>query len=156
MLRLWNPFDDLMRFDRWFTPSFLGFEGVNPSPAVEVRGGDDEYVIQADLPGMKPEDVEIELQGNLLTISGERRAEGTPSDGYERRYRAFSRTFVLPKDVKLDEATAELENGVLTVHLPKSEEARTRRIEVRSRTPELSTGESVGAQPRAAQIPAAE
>ncbi|MFO7178845.1 MAG: Hsp20/alpha crystallin family protein [Pseudomonadota bacterium] len=150
MLRLWDPFDDLMRFESWFTPPFFGFEGVNRAPAVEVRGGDDEYVVHAELPGVKPEDVEVELQGNLLTIKGERRTEKSSSNGYERRYGAFSRTFLLPKDVKLDEVTAELENGVLTVHLPKSEEARTRRIEVKSRAAELPAGGKSEAQARAA------
>lgn len=106
-------------------------------PEAEVLETDTEIRVAMDMPGMKPDEVEISLENNVLTVSGERRAQWTESDERsgtwhlaERRYGKFSRSFVLPRDVEPDGIQARAENGVLHVTVPKSERVRRRRIEV--------------------------
>jgi HSP20 family protein len=147
MLSLWNPFSELMRTgddDRW--P--FGQYSQRFSPAVDVREESDAIVLQAELPGMKPEDVKVNLEGNLLTISGERKHEHEKTEeGFrriERSYGSFSRSFTLPDTVELDRCDAEMKDGILTIKLPKSARAQPRQISVKSGAQQkLGTGVNV-------------
>lgn len=104
-------------------------------PALDVSERDDAVVVRAETPGMKPEDIDISVQGNTLTISGEKseREEDKGEDHYvsERRYGSFRRAVSLPSEVDSEKVQAECKDGVLTVTLPKSEKARAKRIPVK-------------------------
>lgn len=119
------------------------------APEADVVETEKDIRVLLDVPGMRPEDLEIGLENNLLSVSGERRPEWRESEGErldwhlsERRYGKFSRSFVLPRDVDADRIEAHVENGVLHLSIPKSERARRRRIEIRSngRSPEIGAG----------------
>ena len=109
-------------------------EPVGWSPAVDVSERDGTLVVKAELPGIAREDVEIDLADNVLTLRGEKKQEEEHTEGemhvWERSYGSFQRAFTLPCRVQEDKVTAEVKNGVLTVTLPKAEEARGRKIEV--------------------------
>jgi HSP20 family protein len=106
--------------------------------SADVMEKEDEIRVQMEMPGIKTEDIEIELENNVLTISGEKKEERTESDRderyhlSERRYGHISRSFVLPQEVEQEQIQAHFEDGVLSVRIPKSEKARRRRIEVRN------------------------
>lgn len=106
------------------------------SPQVDIFENKDQIVLEAELPGMKPEDVEISIENNVLTLRGERRFEKKDdSDNFhrvERSYGTFTRSFTLPPTVSSDRAEAEFENGILRLTLAKREEAKPRRIEIKS------------------------
>jgi len=122
----WDPFhDELGPLASWsgaFTPRF------------DVKETKDVYVFKADLPGVKDEDVDISLSGNLLTISGrkeeEHREEGEQYHATERTYGSFSRSFSLPDSVDSQHVTAEMKNGVLRVNVPKRPEAQPKKIAI--------------------------
>ncbi len=104
-------------------------------PAVNVAESPDELVLSAELPGMRPEDIDLTLENNTLTLSGERtivREENTELryHVWEQASGAFRRSFSLPRTVRSEEISADYTDGVLTVRLPKSAEARSRRIEI--------------------------
>jgi HSP20 family protein len=104
------------------------------SPSVDIFENKDQIVLEAELPGMKQEDFDLSIENNVITLRGERRFEKTQeTDNYhrvERSYGSFTRSFTLPPTVSGEGATAEYNNGVLRVTLPKREEAKPRRIEV--------------------------
>ena len=103
-------------------------------PAVDVLEQADAIRITAEIPGVKPEDLRISLEGNLLTIHGTKQQEAEEKTErvhrYERTYGAFERSFTLPASVEPKDITANYDNGVLTITLPKSERAKPRQIEV--------------------------
>jgi len=103
-------------------------------PAVDVFEEPDAIRIAAEIPGVKPEDIKISLEGNLLTIHGTKQQEAEEKTErvhrYERTYGAFERSFTLPASVEPKEIKANYDNGVLTITLPKSERAKPRQIEV--------------------------
>lgn len=105
-------------------------------PSVDLAESDKALEVRMDLPGMKPEEIDIQLNENILTVSGERKEEReTREKSYhrvERHVGKFSRSFTLPRPVNSDEVAAEYKDGVLTITLPKTEEARARRINVKS------------------------
>lgn len=105
------------------------------NPNVDIFENKDNIVLEAELPGMKPEDVDISIENNLLTISGERKFEkkneGDNFHRVERGYGSFTRSFTLPPTVTSENASAEFENGVLRLTLAKREEAKARRIEIK-------------------------
>ena len=109
-------------------------------PAVNVEETSDALRLTAELPGMTHEDISIDLENNVLTISGEKsesRTEGDEERRYhlwERTYGSFQRSFTLPRSVKADEIRATFDNGILEVHLPKLPEAKGRKIAVESVT----------------------
>jgi HSP20 family protein len=115
-------------------------------PAVDVFEEADSIRINAELPGVKPEDIDISVEGNLLTIRGTKQQETEEKTErvhrYERMYGAFERSFTLPASVDPQNIKASYDNGVLTVTLPKSEKAKPRRIEVSggSKTRQLNQG----------------
>jgi HSP20 family protein len=105
-------------------------------PAMDLVETADHFVLRADLPGMSQDDVKIEFEDGTLTLSGERKAEHeSKSEGYyrvERAFGSFSRSLTLPKGVDPEAVTANFENGVLEVRIPKPEERKPRRIEIGS------------------------
>jgi len=105
------------------------------TPAVDIAERDDEYVVRMELPGVRKEDVRITIENNMLTIRGEKKQEQTVSDDafrrVERSYGSFQRSFTLPVAVRADKIDAMAQDGVLTVKLPKAEEARPKQIEVK-------------------------
>jgi HSP20 family protein len=130
-------FDD---FRRW--PSLWGTERWWPSrelglrvPPVDVYEEKDQVVVKTELPGLGKDDVSLTLSEDTLTIRGEKKKEEEVKEEdyhrWERSYGSFVRTVELPVQVKGDEAKADFKNGVLTVRLPKSEEAKRRQIQVK-------------------------
>jgi HSP20 family protein len=106
------------------------------SPQVDIFENRNEIVLEAELAGMKPEDVNISIENNVLTIHGERKFEkkdeGDNFHRVERAYGSFTRSFTLPPTVSSENANAEFENGVLRLTLAKREEAKPRRIEIKA------------------------
>ncbi len=141
---VWSPMDQLSRLrqeiNRFFempmgeTSTAPMFEGW--SPAVDVFEDKDAITIKAEMPGMKKEDIDISLEGNTLYISGERREEKQTGQGAtfrsERYFGKFYRTVDLPAPVDSSKVNAKYQDGILTMTLPKTEEARRRQIEVQT------------------------
>ncbi len=133
-----SPLSEMNRLAREMDSLFGGVSGSNDlwSPPVDVEETSDELVLTAELPGMKHEDIDIELEDGVLTIQGEkkeeRKEEGTQGLLYERRWGSFSRKFTLPRAVDANGITANYENGILEIHVPKAEEAKGRKIEISS------------------------
>jgi len=123
-------------FNDAFTPSLNTANGWQV-PAVDLYQTDDEIVVKATLPGLKSDDVQISITGDMLTLKGEFKQEEEKKErAYhlrEQRYGAFERTFALPTDVIADKAKAEFENGVLTISLPKAEEVKPKMITVKAK-----------------------
>ena len=140
----WEPFRELVSLrqamDRLFEDSFVrpsrlwtGLEaGELP---VDMYQTADEVIIKASLPGIKPEEVDITITGDAVTIKGETKAEEEiKRDDYlyqERRYGAFSRNVRLPGSLKTDKAEAVFENGLVTLTIPKAEEAKPKTVKVK-------------------------
>jgi HSP20 family protein len=105
------------------------------SPLVDISEDDKEYLIKAELPDVKKEDVKVTAQEGTLTIMGERRFEveqkGRKYHRVERAYGSFGRSFSLPEDASPSKVTAEFKEGVLIVHLVKDEKARPQQVEVK-------------------------
>ena len=124
-----NEFNRL--FDTLFDRAETAQRWVPPMDLVEA---DDHFLLRADLPGMSEGDIAIEVQDGTLTISGERKAEHvTREKGWhriERSFGRFSRALALPDGVNPDGVGAEFDKGVLTVHIPKPEERKPRRIAI--------------------------
>jgi len=101
---------------------------------VDIFENKDQIVLEAELPGMNRDDFELSIENNVITLRGERQFEKKEdTDNYhrvERSYGAFTRSFTLPQTVSAEGATAEYQNGVLRVILPKREETKARRIEI--------------------------
>jgi len=142
----WHPLTDLMSLrqamDRLFEDSFVRPSrfltlGETAEPALEVYQTPDEVVVKAALPGLKPEDVSIDISGETLTIQGESKAEQEiKREDYlyqERRYGAFSRKVVLPSGLEPDKAEATMEDGVLTLTIPKAEEVKPKAIQIKAK-----------------------
>ncbi|WP_456432237.1 Hsp20/alpha crystallin family protein [Nitratifractor sp.] len=110
---------------------------VDFAPAVNTREADDAYYIEVDLPGVKKEDISIDVKDNVLTISGERKIEeerkGDDFYRVESVYGKFERSFTLPEDVDADKIEAEAKDGVLTVRIPKAQvvEKAPKKIEIK-------------------------
>ena len=105
------------------------------APVVDIVEDDNEYLIKAELPEVKKEDVKVTVQDDVLTISGERMFEkeekGRKYHRMERAYGSFARSFTLPEDADGEKVAAEFKDGVLKVHLPKAEQAKPKSIEVK-------------------------
>lgn len=128
-------------FTRFFEEFWKGTGGLlgttrNSTPPVKAWVGDDDAVVTMELPGIEPSDVEVSVEGDVLEISGERKAHETgDGDRYHRRERFtghFERHLKLPFRVKPDAVEARFDKGVLEVRLPRAEEDRPRKIEVAS------------------------
>jgi HSP20 family protein len=132
-----DPFrvlDALLRWDPLRSDLSGVAQGSDFVPRFDVKETKDAYVIKVDLPGVKDEDVDVSLNGNLLAITGkkeeEHREEGEQYYAMERSYGSFARTFALPDSVDGEHVTAELRNGVLTVQIPKKPEAQPKKIAI--------------------------
>ena len=105
------------------------------APLVDITEDDKEYLIKAELPEVKKEDVKVAVENGVLTISGERKSEKEEKNKkyhrIERAYGSFERSFIVPDDADADKVNAEFKDGVLKVHLPKSEKAKPKQIEVK-------------------------
>jgi HSP20 family protein len=135
-----DPFRDITSFrddiNRLFARS-LG-EGVTGThtwaPAVDVFETKDAVVLKAELPGLTAEDVDVEIDDNVLTVSGERTFKDTVEEGryyrLERSYGKFSRSLTLPQGITADEVSATFTDGVLEVVVPKAEEVKPRKITI--------------------------
>jgi Molecular chaperone (small heat shock protein) len=118
-------------FDPHQTPTLRG-AGMDFYPAVDLEEKDGNYVVTVDLPGMKKDEIKIDLADNVLSISGEKTRKHEAEGGRysERSYGKFMRTFTLPNTVDSEKINAQFEDGVLKVTLPKAEQARTRAIKI--------------------------
>lgn len=125
--------------DRFFDdPLFRAFdETVEASgswvPPVEVSESDNELVFTVEVPGLTEKDIKLNVENQVLTFGGERldeRQEGTTRLRTERRYGKFSRSFRLPETAQVEKISASMKNGILTITVPKREDARRRRIDV--------------------------
>jgi HSP20 family protein len=110
-------------------------------PPVDITESDDALLLSFDLPGLNENEIQVELDDNVLTVSGERRRTSEVKQDdyfrYERRFGAFSRSVALPAGVKDDQIEASYENGVLEVRVPKPEEHKPKRIQVGSSSPAI-------------------
>lgn len=139
MLANWDPFTEMQRFqEELMNRRVAGRNGNGLAfrPAVDIFEDDGQIVINAELPGMKPEDVDIDVHEGILTLRGERRLENEERrEGYhrvERSYGSFSRSFSLPEGVDPDGCQANMTDGVLTVTLPKKPLPEPKKIEVKA------------------------
>jgi HSP20 family protein len=107
------------------------------APAVDIREEPDRYVVYADIPGVNPEEIDITMENNVLTISGERRAEADDkANGFRRVERVrgkFLRRFTLPQSADADKISAKSTHGTLEVVIPKREQALSRRIPIKAK-----------------------
>ena len=142
-----SPFEEMEHFfddffqRRFFAPSFMPRfkfpELANVSTSIDIFEDGKDLVIKADLPGLKKEEISIDFDGDVITISGEKKAEEKTErkDFFrvERSFGAFVRKLRLPVDVQVDKANASFKDGVLEVRIPKSlaEKPKTRKIEVK-------------------------
>jgi len=125
-------------FDSFFRGGTQSDEPSNFSywtPAVDITEQDDQYSVKVELPGVNKDDVKITLESNILTIRGEKKQEKEEKEKnyhrVERTYGSFQRSFTLPTVVKSDKIDAIFKDGILTISLPKAEEAKPKQIEVR-------------------------
>ncbi|HID11924.1 MAG TPA: Hsp20/alpha crystallin family protein [Candidatus Latescibacteria bacterium] len=133
----WRPLDELMRVHDEVSRLFRSFlqrtEEGTWYPDMDIAETEDAFYVRAELPGMSKDDVKITLQDSVLTISGEKKCQTTDGETLlrtERYYGPFQRSFTLPSSVQVDAITATLENGVLTVKLPKAEEAKPKSVPI--------------------------
>jgi len=133
LTRLHDEMDDLVRsfFGEWEPPFFERTRW----PAVDVQDKENEVIVRAEVAGCKPEDIDISVHGNTLTISGEKKQEEKKEEkGYyrsERYYGSFRRDLMLPSDVEPQNIDATCKEGILTVKLPKAEKAKPVKIKVK-------------------------
>lgn len=136
LAELRDEFDSL--FDRFLSRWAEPFGDLIPSRfgGLDVEDGDQEMVVRAEVPGFEPGEVDVQVSGNVLTVKAEKKEQkkGKDGDGHyeERRYRTFHRTVTLPPGTDPDKIEARYKNGLLEVHVPKSEEAKGKRIPVKA------------------------
>ena len=136
MLAHWDPFTEISRLqDGFFGRAALDREG-GFKPSVDIYEDDDGIHVKADLAGVKPEDIKVSVENNVLTISGERKLEKSDKkDGYhriERFHGGFNRSFALTDEVVTENIDAQYANGVLTLTLARRPETKPREIAVRT------------------------
>ncbi len=144
-LTRWTPRHSLMKrnsdfskmFDDFFTPFTLrenGHEGSALNPSVDIYERDDKIFINAELPGLEKEDINVDLKGKILTLSGERKSEeevkGENSYRRERRYGRFERSFRMSFEIAPETVEAKYEKGVLTLEIPKPQEQKKKQISI--------------------------
>ena len=141
----WEPAREMMTLreamDRLFDDAFtrpLSLSGNSCSiPAVDMYQTDNEVVVKAALPGIKADEVQLNVTGEVLTIKGETKQENeTKEKAYhirEQRWGTFERSLVLPTEVVADKAKADFENGILTITLPKAEEVKPKTINIKTK-----------------------
>lgn len=136
-------FEEFMQPHRWLN-NFMGNEIFTPfrpfqsdvrllAPAIDIDESESAFIVTADLPGVKKEDLKIDHSGNRLTISAERKydsIEGRKNERRERFHGTYQRSFTLPNGVDAEKIEASFEGGVLNIQIPKAEKSRPRRIAV--------------------------
>lgn len=146
-LKRWEPFEDLVSLrhamNRLFEESFVRphrgwlWPSLAGTLTIDIYETEQAVVVRTAVPGVDPDNIEISIQGDTLTIAGEAEAdEEVKGDDYirrERRYGRFSRSVALPGGVLADKAEAEFKDGMLTLTLPKAEEAKPKSIKVKTR-----------------------
>jgi HSP20 family protein len=148
-----DPFRELSQMrsamDRMFDDAFSDWGGDWSQPLsgvlpLDVVEKDNEFLVSASIPGINPDDLEITYTGNTLTIKGESKGEEEKEEGHyhlrERRYGSFARSITLPASVKADRIDASYEAGVLKLRLPKAEEAKPKRIPIKTSVPKMIEG----------------
>ncbi|HET9223203.1 MAG TPA: Hsp20/alpha crystallin family protein [Roseiflexaceae bacterium] len=138
----WDPFQDMLSLreamnqlmEESFVRPAAGRSGQGFVPALDLSETADGYLVEAAVPGLNPEDLEITVENNVLTIKGETHQEVDDKQRnyhrVERRFGSFQRTVGLPTTVKADAIHAQLTNGVLRLEIPKAEEVKPRKISV--------------------------
>lgn len=148
----WQPFremDTMVRnfediFGRSFLPVWrrLPTEARKWTPAIEVFEKEDEFVVRAELPGMKEEDVDISVADDTLTIKGEKKSESEVKEGNyyycERSYGSFLRSITLPSNIDSKKIEASYESGVLEISLPKVDEVKPKKISISTKKEKTS------------------
>ena len=135
----WDPFRDAMKwmFEEGVERPWRAMRPREVALAVDMYETDAALVVTADMPGVKPEDLDISITGAVLTIKGETKPETeVKRESYhrqERRYGAYSRSVALPTPVNADQAEAKFKDGVLTLTIPKAEEAKPKVIKVQGK-----------------------
>jgi HSP20 family protein len=141
MLANWNPLDDLLHFEDLFNGRAPRRQAAVRRPAVDILEREDAFVLTADVPGLCAKDIEIDLDGNVLSLRAERNDErNDDKGGYHRVERSsvrLERSFVLPDSVERAGIEARVADGVLELSLPKRKESLPRRIAVKTGTTEL-------------------
>ena len=130
-----DPFEDLRGLHQEVDRLFRGFPREGGTfPAVNIYGNDHELVLTAEIPGLDPKDIDIQVQGDHVTVKGERKAEEVTGDvtvlRNERERGPFARTFRLPFDIQSDKVGATFHQGVLRVTLPRAEATKPKQIDV--------------------------
>jgi HSP20 family protein len=143
----WRPFSDIARWERlmddvlgrrfrplWVDQWLSGKDLGIPVPALDLYEEKDEIVAKAEIPGIEKDAVQVNITDHLLTIKGEKKKEEETKEKNfyraERSYGAFSRSVELPADVQVEKARASFRNGVLEIHLPKTDEAKKKEVKV--------------------------
>ena len=143
VLRKWDPFSDMQRMHQAMDRMWGGGYNQGGEPEMErwavpldvIEQGED-ILVEASLPGVSPEEIDVSIEDNLLTIKGSTNSEEERNDGKylirERRFGAFHRSLRLPNTVDTDRAEPRYENGVLTIVLPKAESKKAKQLQVRT------------------------
>jgi len=138
----WDPFRDLIALEDGMNCLFSGVQAHGSvdtsagewSPTVDIYEEGHNLLLQAELPGVNKDDVEVQVEGNVLTLRGERRQEKDNKENQyhrvERTYGTFKRSFTLPAGIDRDKIRAEYRDGVLRLTLPRAEEAKPKNIKV--------------------------
>lgn len=140
----WEPFRDLMttqkEFERLFREAFSPMQGETEvstrswAPPVDIYETEDAIILKAELPGIDPKDVEVRVEDNTLYLKGERKFEKEVKEQnyhrVERSYGSFARSFSLPNSINADQVKAEFKDGLLTLTMPKREEAKPKTIKI--------------------------
>jgi HSP20 family protein len=146
-IQRWEPVRDMVSLgdamnsllqESFVRPGGLMADGAALTP-IDISENENEFIVKASLPGIRPEDVQITVHGDILMIRGEIKAEEEKKGEHyhlrERRFGEFQRTVKLSAPISADKAQAQFENGVLTLKLPKAEGAKPKQIKIGSETP---------------------
>lgn len=143
VMRRWEPFREIMSLrdamdqllnERFVWPYQRGADEAEGNLPIDMYQTDKEVVIKTALPGVQPDEVDISITGDRVTIKGEHKEEEVKEENYfrkEQRYGRFSRSLPLPVAIKSDKTEAVFENGVLTLTMPKSEETKPKQIKIK-------------------------
>ncbi len=135
----WNPFNEMDDFFKFYNrslaqnPAQEGMLSADWTPSVDITENDSEFLIKAELPEVKKEDISIDINKGVVTLSGERKSEVKDEKEHriERFYGRFSRSFSLPEIVKEGDIKAESKEGMLYLHLPKTAVEKPKKIQVK-------------------------
>jgi HSP20 family protein len=131
----WREMDNF--WNRFFTEMPMAERAWEWSPDVDISETDGNVMVKAELPGLEAKDIDVDISGDVLTLRGDKKMEEEKKEERyycrERFSGSFQRSFQLPSRVQSDKVDAKFENGVLTVNLPKSEESKQKKIEIKAR-----------------------